>query len=279
MTALVLKIPFQEARQKTACDFLAEQSGLSKARIKDAMNKGGVWLKKAKKTKHLRLRRAATALKKGDHLDLYYDEKILARTPPQATLLKDAKHYSLWYKPAGLLTQGTKYSDHCSLLRQVEKSFTPARPVFLVHRLDRETSGIIIIAHTSNSAGKLAELFRKNLIKKEYRATLRGFLDEVGAKGIMDQPLDGKNAFSEYEILEYSQPKNETVVAVFIQTGRTHQIRRHFAEAGFPLMGDPKYGRNNKNRQGLQLVAFALAFPCPFTGKSKKYCLTDFNFS
>jgi len=62
-----------------------------------------------------------------------------------------------------------------------------------------------------------------------------------------------------------------SVVDVVIQTGRKHQIRRHFALAGFPVMGDPAYGRNNRNAEGLKLAACGLEFNCPFTGQPLKF--------
>ena len=101
----------------SACKFLAECTALSKRRIKDAMRKGAVWLKR-EKHKQQRIRRATKSLRPGDNVSIYYDETLLCIRPALPQLISDQGRYSVWIKPAGLMTQGTKYGDHCSLLRQ-----------------------------------------------------------------------------------------------------------------------------------------------------------------
>jgi tRNA pseudouridine32 synthase/23S rRNA pseudouridine746 synthase len=250
---------------KTACDFLAAQTGLSKSRIKDAMAKGAVWIKKKKRGARRRLRRATTLLNPGDFLELYYDEKLLALKPPQSECVKDLSRYSVWYKPAGLMTQGTMYGDHCSLLRQAEIFFGPSGNVFLVHRLDREASGLVLIAHDSGAAAKLSELFRKNQIIKRYRVEVLGNLAQETHHGTITLPLDNNPAITEFEVGEYDPNRNISTATVIIKTGRLHQIRRHFDMIGFPLMGDPRYGKGNKTSDGMKLSAERLEFRCPFT--------------
>ncbi len=125
-----------------ACDFVASRTGLSKARVKDAMNKGTVWLVR-KSSGRVRLRKATFALKRNDTVEMYYDPKVLAVEALSAWCLKDLKHYSIWFKPANMLIQGTYYGDHGSLLRQVETFFNPRREAYPVHRLDREARGFI----------------------------------------------------------------------------------------------------------------------------------------
>jgi len=87
-------------------DFLAQHADLSKGRIKNAMNKGAVWLKKTK-GKQVRIRRATTSLKTGDSLSLYYDEKLLALKPPTAECISDQKRYSVWVQ-----TSRVNYPGH-----------------------------------------------------------------------------------------------------------------------------------------------------------------------
>ena len=82
------------------------------------MIKGAVWLKRPGQ-KEQRIRKATSPLLAGDQVELYYDPQVLAMTPPAPRLIAEEKHYSAWYKPATLLTQGTRYGDHCSLLRCV----------------------------------------------------------------------------------------------------------------------------------------------------------------
>jgi len=253
---------------RTAAEFLAQHTGISKRGIKDAMNKGAVWLKK-KNGKALRIRRATAALKPGDDLACYYDAKLLAMEPRPAQCISDQRRYSVWFKPAGMVSQGTLYGDHCSLLRAAELFFKPKRPVFLVHRLDREAAGIMLIAHDKGAAGKLSRLFQNRSIVKNYRAQVLGNLAEKKPEDTIQIPLDGKPAETEYTAVGYDPSSNTTWVDVTIRTGRKHQIRRHFEMIGCPVMGDPRYGAGNKNTEGLKLTATALEFDCPFSGKHK----------
>ena len=250
---------------ETVVDFLAANSDISKVRIKDAMNKGSVWLKKTR-GKQYRIRRARTVLKAGDKLSFYYDEKLLALEPLVAECIGDQKRYSVWYKPAGMMTQGTSYGDHCSLLRQVELFFNYKRKVFLIHRLDREASGIVLVAHDKFSAGKLSSLFQDRSIVKHYRAQVLGNLTQAKKENTIQLTLDGKTAVTDYKVSGYDPASNTTQVDIIIRTGRKHQIRRHFEMIGFPVMGDPRYGEGNKNTEGLKLAATALEFECPFSG-------------
>jgi len=257
----------------TVCDFLASGTGLSKSRIKDAMNKGALWVgKEAGQGRKLRrLRKATAMLTAGSRIEFYYDERLLALKPPQARLLEDRKDYSVWVKPPGLMAQGTMYGDHCSLLRQVELLFGNTREFFLIHRLDREAEGLMLIAHTKKAAAELSEIFRKNLIVKKYRAEVLGNLNERGRKGTIDLPLDEKTALTGYEVESYDPESNTSLVDVTIKTGRLHQIRRHFDMIGFPVIGDPKYGKGNKNSEGMKLVAYSLRFDCPFKKRQVEY--------
>jgi tRNA pseudouridine32 synthase / 23S rRNA pseudouridine746 synthase len=246
-----------------ACEFLALHSGLPKARIKDAMNKGAAWICRKGRGRE-RLRRATSVLKQGDIVELFYDQAILSMDLPQARCLMDLRHYSIWDKPAGLLTQGTEYGDHCSLLRQVELSFSPRRGVYPVHRLDREVQGLVLVAHTAQAAGKLSKLFQGRAITKRYQTEVLGLLDQN--QGTIETPLDHKSALTRYSVLSRDSNINISTLLVEIETGRLHQIRRHLASIGHPVMGDPRYGKGNKDGKPMRLIACTLIFQCPFTG-------------
>jgi tRNA pseudouridine32 synthase/23S rRNA pseudouridine746 synthase len=267
----VLKTVIPRSFSGTACDFLAAQAGISRSRIKDAMNKGAVWMKRKNRGRLGRVRRARVPLSAGDHIEFYYDEKLLAIEPPGAQCINDQGRYSAWHKPAGLMAQGTMFGDHCSLLWQAEQFFKASREVFLVHRLDRETEGIMLVAHDTDAAAKLSQLFKEKTIVKEYRAVVRGDLRAKGIQGMITLPLDGRPAVTEFMVEAYDASNNATTVSVIIRTGRLHQIRRHFAMIGYPVMGDPKYGKGNKNTEGMKLVALSLRFRCPFTGRDVEY--------
>lgn len=253
---------------EVAIDVLAALSNLSKARLKDAMNKGAVWLKRGKDEK--RLRRSTAVLRSGDLLTLYYDADILSRTAPAPSLVADERDYSIWDKPPGLLAQGTREGDHCALLRLAELQLN--REVFLVHRLDREASGLMLIAHTRKAAAALSALFAtqdsSTKLHKVYEVKVCG---ETPLQGEFAMALDGKAALTRFSRLHYDPQGRTSRVQVVLVTGRKHQIRRHFAGAGLPVLGDPQYGRDNRDARGLQLRAVELRFTCPLSGKARHY--------
>ena len=253
-----------------ACEFLAAVTPLSKNRIKDAMAKGAVWLKKSKRGQH-RIRRVRTALKPGDQISIYYDRTVLAITPQRPQLISDHKRFSVWLKPAGLLSQGTKYGDHCSLLRQVEQVYRLKRKVYLVHRLDREVSGLVLLAHDKTTAARMSDLFQKQQIVKRYAARVRGNPAKSLPGGVINTELDGKPATTKFRVEIYEAAIDISTVHIEMGSGRKHQIRRHFDMIGHPVMGDPRYGKNNKNLEGLHLVATGLDFLCPFSQKKRVF--------
>lgn len=233
---------------------------LSKSRLKDAMAKGAVLLRQGKQNK--RLRRAQTTLQIGQQLSLNYDDDLLQRTAAAPVLVADLRSYSIWFKPPGLLSQGNEWGDHLSVLRQVEQHFAGQRKVFLVHRLDREASGLMIIAHQQACAAAFGKLIQLHQIEKTYQVLVAGQLSSaLLAQGRLDEPLDGKASTTCFRLLQQSARK--TLLEVQLISGRKHQIRRHFAGVGHPVMGDPQYGQHNQDPSGLGLQAVRLAFRLP----------------
>ncbi len=250
-------------------DLLVAKSGLAKARVKECMQKGGVLLSR-NQGKFTRSRKAKTQLRPGDLVRLAYDPEILALIPPAPRLIADRIAYSVWDKPAGLLAQGTRFGDHCALLRLAQLAFVPPRETFLVHRLDREASGVMLIAHSKQAAAALSRLWQTHQVIKEYEITVRGVWDQ-GESGTITLPLDGKEAITSYRLLDHNLELRTSRLLVTLGTGRLHQIRRHFALSGFPVMGDPRYGTGNKDQCGLALRAIRLAFTCPLQGRHQNF--------
>ncbi|MBY0416543.1 MAG: RNA pseudouridine synthase, partial [Pararheinheimera sp.] len=128
-----------------------------------------------------------------------------------------------------------------------------------------EASGLVLIAHTKQAAAAFSLMLQQHKIDKEYRIEVKGQLsDELITKANLSTPLDDKACTTEFELESYSEERRSSIVRVKLITGRKHQIRRHFAQAGHPVMGDPAYGSGNKNEQGLMLQAVKLKFICPF---------------
>lgn len=229
---------------------------ISKAKLKDAMSKGAVVLRQGKQVK--RLRRAQTQLAEGARLELHYDANLLQRQCAPAQLVADEGAYSVWYKPAGMLSQGNEWGDHLSILRAVELHFANQRQVFLVHRLDREASGLMLIAHTKAAAAQFNQLLQGHGIQKNYHIQVCGDWAALPEQGVFSQPLDGKTCETRYRRL--SGEGRYARYEVNLISGRKHQIRRHFAAANAPITGDPRYGEHNQHVAGLALQAVWLAF-------------------
>lgn len=243
--------------------------------LKKAMSHGAVWWQQGKRQE--RLRRATRTLPVNTTLHVHYDANILAITPPTPTLLADEQQYSVWAKPAGLLAQGTLQGDHCSLLRLVELQLQ--RPAFLVHRLDREANGLMLIAHTSQAAAALSALFQqRDGITKQYQATVQGQPDIRSLPHRIDAALDGKPCCTWIDKIttqdSTTQDNGTSLLSLRIDTGRKHQIRRHLAGLGHPVCGDVRYGATALPVHAtLSLTACRLIFRCPLTGMARDYAL------
>jgi len=267
---------------------------ISNKKLKLAMQYGAVWLTPNGK-KAARVRKVKKILSKGDKLSIYYDEKILFSPIPSAQLISDEGEYSVWNKPSGMFSQGTKWGDHSSIARWVElfglaKYNLDLRPTFLVHRLDRATSGIILVAHSKKMAASLSFLFEHRQIEKQYEAVVKGeFPSELISQPILDE-IDGKSATTIVLSSKYDPSSRQSRLLVKIETGRKHQIRKHLANRGFPIIGDRFYGDdflhevsvdygsyleteiNTKTKQpDLMLKSCYLSFTCPMTQIKQEY--------
>jgi tRNA pseudouridine32 synthase/23S rRNA pseudouridine746 synthase len=260
-----------ESPDDNAVDLLQQATGLSKQRIKMAMTHGAVWVTRGSNTQ--RLRRAKRALRVDDEIHLYYNAEILAEIPAEPTLVADVGGYSVWNKPYGLRSQGSKWGDHCTVARWAERNLQPERPAFTVHRLDRAANGLILVAHSKKTAAALSELFRERKVEKRYRALVAGDFSTHPDPLRFEQPVDDKEAVSEFSLQEVSADKQNSLVEVCIETGRKHQIRRHLAALGHPVIGDRLYGAGEADGVDLQLTAYLLAFRCPLADRPVEYRL------
>lgn len=260
---------------KSALDHLAENTSLSKQKLKSAMSNGAVWLESSIGTH--RIRRAKKSLKCNETLHFYYDEAIQNIKPQAAELIADEGEYSVWNKPYGMYSQGTKWGDHCTIYRCAEEYLKPQRPAFLVHRLDRAASGLIILAHTKKMATVFAELFKNRDIQKQYKATVEGVINNLTLPYTISGEIENKPAVSKIIAFEHDNNKtnenNIAIVTIEIETGRKHQIRKHLSELGYPIVGDRLYG-SGLSDENLQLQANYLKFVCPVTKSVREYSLS-----
>ena len=198
-------------------------------------------------------------------------------------VLYEDNHLLAVVKPAGLLVQGDRSGD--PTLLDVARAYLKdkyAKPgqVFLglVHRLDRNVSGVVLLARTSKAAGRLSTQFRDGTVTKIYQAVmagrpepspgeLRSWLSAKGnAQGVTRaelKPFPGaKEAWLRYDVTESLD--GWSLVEVRPVTGRRHQIRAQFALAGCPLLGDVKYGSRRRladHRLGLHALSLTVTHP------------------
>jgi tRNA pseudouridine32 synthase/23S rRNA pseudouridine746 synthase len=241
-------LPFDESHLALLCDY------------------GAVWLTPSgKKNKH-RIREINTSLNRDDVIEVYVDEKILSIKPcSQLQWVKKEKSWGVCLKPAGVLSQGTFFGDQNSMMYALEKDhLTP----FLIHRLDRETEGLMVFAWTPQAAKDLSSLWQDRSVVKKYQGIVVGNLSQHDLAGEIKTPLDDKEALTKYKVLKIGN-YNRALVEFDLITGRLHQIRRHLLSLECSLWGDPKYGINNKNQEGMKLAHTELKF---------KYLKVDYHF-
>lgn len=149
----------------------------------------------------------------------------------------------------------------------------------IVHRIDKDTSGLLIVAKNDKAHVNMSEQIKNHEVKKTYIALVRGKIKENNAT--IDMPIsrstkdrtkmavskNGKNAVTHIKVLE--RFNNYTLLEVNIETGRTHQIRVHLSQIGFPIVGDYVYsnGKNPFGVEGQMLHSYRLEFKHPITGK------------
>lgn len=199
---------------------------------------------------------------------VYEDESLLVANKPFGMVVHPAK--GNW---SGTLVNAL-YSH---LQKSSDKDIRPG----VVHRLDKETSGLIVMAKNILVQEKLSALFKNREVKKVYYALVEGYLRKV--KDYIDlslgrhpknrlkyavDPLRGKDALTEYELVK--EYEKASLLRVQIHTGRTHQIRVHLAHIGNPVIGDKLYSRRYANKR-MCLLARELSFIHPITKEEMKF--------
>ena len=184
-------------------------------------------------------------------------------------------------KATGVLTTGTRrdeaFTAENALSDYLRKGCArSSKRVYLVHRLDRETSGVLLFAKSEEAQQRLKDNWKST--EKLYLAAVRGSLE--AKRGLfssylaenedlyvfsVDDPAQGKLSQTAYAVVKETPPLS--FVKVKLLTGRKNQIRVQFAEAGHPVAGDPKYARNDPFRERLCLHAKSIAFDHPHSGK------------
>ncbi|MBL7151229.1 MAG: RluA family pseudouridine synthase [Candidatus Omnitrophica bacterium] len=173
-------------------------------------------------------------------------------------------------KPSGLLVIPTPKKERRTLTSILNDDLKERGQLYRLHpchRLDKETSGLIIYAKGKSAQKKLMQEFGQKRVKKTYIAFLQGVLGQ--GRGRIEKPIEGRPALTEYRILE--RRKNFTIVEARPVTGRTNQLRVHFKQIGHPVVGESKFAfrKDFKLRfRRLCLHAKSLEFTHPLSGKT-----------
>ncbi len=294
----VQQLTFPEDRSAERLDsFLAESlPELSRSQIKKMISARQILLDGAPA-------KASVKLKGGELIVISRPEpepiKAIPEDLPLKVLYEDA-HLIVIDKAAGMVVhpaaghyRGTLVNallHHCQDLAGIGGELRPG----IVHRIDKDTSGVLVVTKTDRSHQHLAEQFKQHTVRRHYVALVCGEVKRL--TGTVDQPIGrhnlqrkkmsshtrrGKRAVTHWQVLKRYPEDRLTLVACTLETGRTHQIRVHFSEMNLPLLGDPLYGGRSRIKSlsdpalralaaklsGQALHAGTLGFVHPVTGE------------
>jgi 23S rRNA pseudouridine1911/1915/1917 synthase len=230
-----------------------------------------------------RARKASYAVRAGERVAVELPPPAPSTVEPEAlplVVLYEDDDLVVIDKPPGMVVHpaagvrsGTVVNALLHRLGGIENVGAHERPG-IVHRLDRDTSGVLVVARTLEALEGLARQFRQRTLEKEYVAVVHG---RVAAKGgVIDQPIGrdprerkrmsvrsraGRAAVTRWEVAE--RLAGATVLRLFPKTGRTHQLRVHLAALGHPIVGDAVYGGRNRRARGVSDAVAAALAACP----------------
>ena len=201
----------------------------------------------------------------------------LENKPPKTYNLKfdivyEDEFFAVINKPAGLTVSGNQYRTVVNALPyniKISKEIDALKWPKPVHRLDNQTSGLLVIAKTKLAHLNLSKQFENKIIRKKYIAIVIGNFE---GSGFIENEIDKKQAKTEYNVLKTVKSlKNEylTLLELYPHTGRTHQLRIHLSRLGFPILGDKLYGKENLilKHKGLFLSSVELFFKHPISNE------------
>ncbi len=215
----------------------------------------------------------------GERVEAWMPEEDLLQEEIPVPILFEDEHLLVVDKPARLVVHPGAGNPSSTLVnallrRGISGGEDPSRPG-IVHRLDRETSGLMVVAKGEPAYSKLVEMMSGRRVGRVYRAVVVG--EGLPKTGTIDSPVGrdpenptlmaagvGRPAVTHFEVLR--EAMGHAMLRVRLETGRTHQIRVHFAAIGHPVYADPLYGTAVPGRR-LWLHAEQLAFKHPITGK------------
>lgn len=259
---IVPTLPQQQRLSDYLCGVL--EALPSRKSVKNAIKKGRVYLDGVQGY-------TGDWVQTGQEIKLLQEEIIhtkIFRLPLE--VLYEDEYLAVIVKPADYPVNGNYFQtiEHALPFNLSASTQVDAYPqAKAVHRLDRPTAGLLLIAKTATAHQHLGAQFEHKTIQKRYQAIAIGTLPPSGS---IDSPIDGKAAYTQYQVLQTADSlKNGqlSLVELYPQTGRTHQLRKHLAGLGCPILGDPLYGIEGLilKHKGLFLRALGIQFIHPIT--------------
>lgn len=274
-------------------DFLmAKMGGMAKSSVKQLLGQRRVKVGNAVQTRH------DFALHTGDVVTVSSGRGNSQLTHPKLKIVYEDDDLIVVNKQPGLLTvataPGSKETTVMSILRAYVKKQNARANIYVVHRLDRETSGLLVFARSEELQHYMREYWRELVTERTYIALTEGVLEPREGKittwltedkrnaVVYSSPVDdgGDLAITNYKVLRTTPPPYGggregaySLVELHLETGRTNQIRVHLASKGCPVVGDRKYGHGNESSpiDRLCLHAKVLAFIHPVTEKTVRF--------
>jgi len=254
-------------------DFLLENTDYSRNKIKSLLKYKSISVSNKRIIKH------DTLLKKNDEVVISLEKK--ETKIGKIDIVYEDDKYLVVNKPSGMLTIATEKEKTRTLyhmVREYVKGKNKHEKIFIVHRLDKETCGLVLFSKDENLKLKLQENWEKCAIRREYTAVVRGILDKKKDRLVSylkenkanmvysTKDKSGKMAVTNYEVKKENQ---NSLLSILIETGRKNQIRVQLNDINHPILGDKKYGELKGKK--LLLCASRLDIKDPTTSKVLKF--------
>ncbi len=277
----IVEIIVDEANVGVRVDiFIAQYLDLTRTRVQSLIKSNDIKINRDKT-------KASYKLELGDKIEVTIHEAVEQDIEPQdikLDIVYEDEHIAIVNKKAGMVVHPSHGHDKGTLVNAILFQIKDLSGINgelrpgIVHRLDKDTSGLIIVAKNDKSHNILSDMFKNKEIKKTYLAIVKGRLsDKEGrietyiARDVNDRKKmkaylnddKGKLAITNYNVIDENE--KYSLLEVKIETGRTHQIRVHMKYIGHPIVGDGVYGKASSNVKRQMLHAYNLEFEHPIT--------------
>jgi len=276
----------ERVRKKTDCYTVATAEPLLISLLNNLPHKGRKVIKSVLRDRQVAIDGSPVTqfdhpLKPGQHVEVSWEKSIAWPQPKELHLVFEDPDIIVINKPAGLLTVATakeKRKTAYSMLSSYIKKENPDNKIFVIHRLDRETSGLLMFAKSEIAQKRIQESWSSSISQRTYVGVVEGrvtrregaitsWLSESKAFIVYSaqNPQHGKKAVTNYKVLQANS--NFSLLQINLETGRKHQIRVHMQDIDHPIIGDKKYGSTTNPLRRLGLHARVLAFIHPITAE------------